>query len=70
MHVTINPDWTVYNRLTDIAPDGTFVFKAVAPGVDSLELGIPGYAPAAGSSQRILVEGDRRNVIIHMARSP
>ena len=70
MHVTINPEWTVYNRLTDIASDGTFEFKTLAPGVYSLEVGIGGYTPTAGSSQRILVEGDRRNVIIHMARLP
>lgn len=70
MHVTINPDWTVYNRLTSIAADGTFEIKALAPDVYSLGVGINGYAPTAGSPKNILVESDRHDVIIHMARSP
>jgi hypothetical protein len=69
-HVSINPDWTVYNRLTSIASDGTFEIKALAPDVYSLNVGINGYTPTASSPKRLLVEGDRRNVIIHMARSP
>lgn len=70
MHVTITPDWTVYNRLTSIAADGTFEIKALAPDVYSLNVGINGYTPTASSPKRLLVESDRRNVIIHMARSP
>ena len=70
MHVTINPDWTVTNRLTDIAFDGTFEFKTLAPGIYSLNVGINGYTPTADSPQKILVESDRRNVTIHMTRLP
>jgi hypothetical protein len=70
MHVTINPDWTVTNRLTSIASDGAFEFKTLAPGIYSLNVGINGYIPTADSPQKILVESDRRNVTIHMTRSP
>lgn len=70
MHVTINPEWTVYNRLTGIAADGTFEIKGLAPDIYSLGVGITGYTSTASSPQKILVESDRRNVIIHMARSP
>jgi hypothetical protein len=70
MHVSINPEWTVTNRLADIATDGTFEFKALAPGIYSLNVGINGYIPSPDSPQALLVERDRRNVIIHMARSP
>jgi hypothetical protein len=69
-HVTINPQWTVTNRVTSIASDGTFEFKTLAPGIYSLDVGINGYTPTADSPHKILVESDRRNVIIHMARSP
>jgi hypothetical protein len=70
MHVTINPEWTVYNRLTSIASDGTFEVQGLAPDVYSLGVGINGYASTAGSPKKILVESDRHDVIIHMARSP
>jgi hypothetical protein len=70
MHASINPEWTVDSRLTDIAPDGSFEFKTLAPGIYSLHVGINGYTPTPGSSQALLVERDRRNVIIHMIRSP
>jgi hypothetical protein len=70
MHVSINPEWTVTNRFADIATDGTFEFKALAPGIYSLDVGINGYIPTPDSPQALLVERDRRNVIIHMARSP
>jgi hypothetical protein len=69
MHVSINADWTV-GRLTDIAPDGTFEFTTLAPGIYSLNVGINGYTPTADSPHELLVERDRPNVIIHMARSP
>jgi hypothetical protein len=67
MHVTIHPDWTVHSRLTNIASDGTFEIKALAPDVYSLNVGINGYTPTASSPRRLLVESDRHNVIIHMA---
>jgi hypothetical protein len=70
MHVTIKPEWTVTNRLTSIAPDGTFEFKTLAPGIYSLDVGINGYSPTPDSPQALLVERDRRNVIIRMTRSP
>jgi len=70
MHVTINPDWTVTNRLTVIASDGAFEFKTLAPGIYSLNVGISGYTPTADSPQTILVESDRRNVAIHLTRLP
>lgn len=70
MHVTINPEWTATNRLADIAPDGTFEFNALAPGIYSLAVGLNGYAPTPDSPQQVLVEHDRRDVILHMARSP
>jgi hypothetical protein len=69
MHATINPQWTVTNRVTPIASDGTFEFKTLAPGIYSLMVGINGYTPTADSPHKILVESNRRNVIIHMARS-
>jgi hypothetical protein len=61
---------TVDNRLTDIAPDGSFEFTTLAPGIYSLNVGINGYTPTADWPQALLVERDRRNVIIHMAPSP
>jgi hypothetical protein len=70
MHVTINPGWTVYNRLTSIAADGTFEIKALAPDVYSLGVGINGYAPTSDSPNKLLVENDRRDVIIRMTPSP
>jgi hypothetical protein len=70
MHVTMNPDWTVTNRMTVIASDGTFEFRSLAPGIYSLNMAIKGYTPTANSPRKILVESDRRNVILHMAQSP
>lgn len=70
MHVRITPEWTVYNRLTNIASDGTFEFKSLAPDVYSLNVGIKGYTPTADSPQKIRVQSDRRNLVIRMARSP
>jgi hypothetical protein len=70
VHVTINPQWAVTNRVTPIAPDGSFEFQTLAPDVYSLDVGINGYTPTYDSPHEILVERDRRNVIIHMARSP
>lgn len=67
MHVTISPEWTGYNRLTDIAADGSFEFKALAADVYSLDVGINGYTPTADSPHKILVKSDRRDVIIQMA---
>jgi hypothetical protein len=55
--------------VTPIASDGTFEFKTLAPGIYSLMVGINGYTPTADSPHKILVESNRRNVIIHMARS-
>jgi protocatechuate 3,4-dioxygenase beta subunit len=69
MHVSVNAEWTA-SRLTEIAPDGTFAFTTLPPGIYSLNVGINGYAPTADSPQELLVERDRPNVIIHMARSP
>jgi hypothetical protein len=69
MHVTINPQWTVLNRVTPIASDGSFEFQTLAPGVYSLMAGINRYAPTDDSPHKILVERDRRNVIIRMTRS-
>lgn len=70
MHVTINSQWTVTNRVTLIAPDGSFEFRTLAPGIYSLMVGINGYTPRDDSPRQFLVERNRRNVIIHMARSP
>jgi hypothetical protein len=70
MHVSINPEWTVYNRLTDIASDGTFEFDSLAPDVYSFDVGINGYTPSSDSPTRVLVENHRRNVVIRMTRSP
>ena len=69
MHVTINPQWTVLNRVTPIASDGSFEFQTLAPGIYSLMPGINRYTPTDDSPHKILVEHDRRNVIIHMTRS-
>jgi hypothetical protein len=69
MHVSIGSEWTVNGRLTDIAPDGTFEFKSLAPGIYSLGVGVAGYTPTADTPRELLVERDRRDVIIHMARS-
>jgi hypothetical protein len=70
MHVSIKPDWNGDDRLTDIAPDGTFEFTTLAPGAYSLNVGIHGYTPTPDSPQEILVDHNRRNVVIHMIRSP
>jgi hypothetical protein len=70
MHVTINTEWAANNHLADIAPDGTFEFKALAPRIYSLSVGMNGYAPVPDSPKELLVEHDRHDVIIHMARSP
>jgi hypothetical protein len=68
MHVTIQSEWTASNRLADIAPDGAFEFTALAPGIYNLWVGMNGYAPIPGSSQQLLVDHDRRNVIVHVAQ--
>jgi hypothetical protein len=70
MHVTIKSEWTVNNRLADVAPDGAFELNALAPGIYNLWVGMNGYVPTPDSSQQLLVDHDRRNVIVHMARSP
>ncbi len=68
MHVSINSDWDA-NQLTGIAPNGTFEFSTLAPGIYSLDVGITGYTPTADSPHEILVERNRRDVIISMAPS-
>jgi hypothetical protein len=68
--VTIKSEWTVNNRLADVAPDGAFELNALAPGIYNLWVGMNGYVPTPDSSQQLLVDHDRRNVIVHMARSP
>jgi hypothetical protein len=70
MHATIKTEWAVNNRLADVAPDGTFEFKALAPGIYNVSVAINGYAPTPDSPKELLIEHDRRNVVIHMARSP
>jgi hypothetical protein len=70
MHVSINTEWSVSDHLAEIAPDGTFEFKALAPGIYNLAVGVNGYAPAQDSPLELLVDHHRRGVIIHMARSP
>jgi Carboxypeptidase regulatory-like domain len=70
MHVSINSEWTVINRLADIASDGTFEFKALGPGIYNLAVGLNGYAPTPDSPRQILVDHDRPGVIVHMARAP
>jgi hypothetical protein len=70
MHVTINREQTTGNRLADIAPDGTFEFNALAPGIYHLAIGINGYQSPADSPQEILVDHDRRDVVIHVDRLP
>jgi Carboxypeptidase regulatory-like domain len=69
MHVTLGTEWAADNRLTDIASDGSFEFKTLARGIYFLSVGIPGYTLAADTPRELLVERDRHNVVIHMARS-
>jgi protocatechuate 3,4-dioxygenase beta subunit len=69
MHVSIWSEWAADNRLTDIASDGSFEFKTLAPGIYSLNAAIVGYTPTADTARELLVERDRRDVVIHMARS-
>jgi hypothetical protein len=68
MHVSIGSAWTD-NRLADIASDGTFEFKTLAPGIYYLEVGVTGYTPMGDTPRELLLKRDRRNVVIHMARS-
>jgi hypothetical protein len=70
MHATINSDHTSDNRLADIAPDGTFEFNALAPGIYHVGIGVNGYNSPEDSPQEILVDHDRRDVVIRMTRSP
>ncbi len=69
-HATLKPDWTIYDRISDIAADGSFAFTAVAPDVYALNAGIRGYMASADSPQNILVDGNRGDVVIHMVKSP
>jgi hypothetical protein len=69
MHVSINPEHSANNRLADIAADGTFEFNALAPGIYNLAIGMNGYESPADLPQEVLVDHDRRDVIIHMTRS-
>jgi hypothetical protein len=69
MHASIIREQIADNRLADIAPDGTFEFNALAPGIYRLAIGINGYQSPADSPQEILVDHDRRDVVIHMAQS-
>jgi protocatechuate 3,4-dioxygenase beta subunit len=69
MHVSVNTEW-MNDRLADIAPDGAFEFKGLAPGIYNLAVGVNGYAPIQDSPLELLVDHHRRGVIIHMARSP
>ena len=70
MHVSLRSEWAANSRLTDIASDGTFEFKTLSPGIYSLNVGIAGYTPTADAPRELLIERDRRDVVIHMARSP
>lgn len=69
MHVSMRSEWAANSRLTDIATDGTFEFKTLAPGIYSLNVGITGYTPTADAPPELLVERDRRDIVIHMTRS-
>jgi Carboxypeptidase regulatory-like domain len=70
MHVTMNREQATHNRLADIAPDGSFEFTALAPGIYYLAIGINGYQSPENSPQEILVDHDRRDVVIQLARLP
>ena len=69
MHVSMCSEWDVNSRLSDIASDGTFEFRTLAPGIYSLQVGITGYTPTADAPRELLIERDRRDVVIHMTRS-
>jgi protocatechuate 3,4-dioxygenase beta subunit len=68
MHVSINREWTLNNRIVDIAPDGAFEINALAAGIYNLGISINGYTPTPDSPQEILVDHNRQEVVIHMAR--
>jgi hypothetical protein len=70
MHVSMRSEWAANSRLSDIASDGTFEFRTLAPGIYSLAVGITGYTPTADAPRELLIERDRRDVVIHMTRSP
>ena len=70
MHVSIRSEWAANSRLSDIASDGTFEFRRLAPGIYSVNVGVTGYTSTADAPRELLVERDRRDVVIHMTRSP
>ncbi|HEY0747776.1 MAG TPA: hypothetical protein VGD63_13840 [Steroidobacteraceae bacterium] len=67
MHVTLVAEWDINNRLTKIAPDGSFEFKGLAAGVYRLIPDVRGYALSGDAIGELLVERDRQNVAMRMA---
>jgi Carboxypeptidase regulatory-like domain len=68
-HANIRPDWTVDNRLAEIGSDGTFEFKSLSPGIYHLHATIVGYQESQDSPPELLINRDRRNIVIHMITS-
>jgi len=70
MHMTLSADRGSDSQMTALAPDGSFEFKGLVTGVYSLGPGVRGYKLPDGSIGEVLVDRDRKDVVIRMEPAP
>jgi hypothetical protein len=70
MHVTLTADQGTDTQMAVIAPDGSFEFKGLVKGVYSISAGVKGYSASYGATTEVLVNRDRKDVVIRVEADP
>jgi len=70
MRVTIASDSIMDSQMVTLGPDGTFEFKGLAKGVYELMPGVRNYQLADGDTGEVLVDRDRKNVVLRVEPRP
>ena len=68
--VTLGADWGTDAQMTSLVTDGTFEFKGLARGVYSLAPALRSYKLADGATGEVLVDRDRKEVVLRMEPTP
>jgi len=70
MRVTLANDMGSDTQMTGLPPDGAFEFHGLAKGVYVLGPGIRGYKLPDGSTGEVLLDRDRKDVVLRMEPAP
>jgi hypothetical protein len=70
MHVTLSSDMSFDSQVTALGADGSFEFRGLSKGVYSVAAGIRGYRPADDFYGEVLVNSDRKIMVIPMTPVP